>query len=230
MTRSTSCPLYMLVFAVVLGLAPKPAAAISLAQSDTFQDGSTAGWSMGEASPSQPVNVPSGGPGGAGDHFLRVTSSGLAGPGGKMVVLSGPQWFGNYLGAGVNAITMMAANFGNTDLALRLYLEGTAGDAHSATAVSLPAGSGWTAVRFDLNPVALSGEVVGVLAGVTGLRLYSGGAVDFPPGPAPVAALLGLDNITAVPEPPAALLLLAGLGLAALRLRRSCVWSEENSP
>ncbi len=205
--------------AAALALIPWGAQAITFGQLDDFQDGSTQGWGSGAANAAPPVNVGSGGPAGAGDGYLLVTATGVRGPGGKLVTLSGPAWTGNYLAAGVSGIVMDVANFGSTDLSLRLYLLGEAG----ASAVSLqpfvlPAGSGWAHAFFDLSPAALSGDAADALANVTSLRLFHGPDAFYPG--TDIAARLGVDNIGAVPEPAPALLLAAGLVAVAWRRRR----------
>lgn len=197
-------------------LAAMPAAALTLGQQDGFGDTTTQGWTTGVASPVQPVVQPDGGPAGAGDAFLLVGSSGQAGPGGRLVVFNQLQWAGDYPGAGVTGISMDLNNFGGTDLSLRLLLEGAAGPlALSAAPVLLPAGSGWTPVRFDLTAAGLTATAG--LEAVTQLRLFHGSAAVFP-GEA-IAATLGLDNITAVPEPAAGWLWAGGLLAVAWRRR-----------
>jgi hypothetical protein len=195
------------------------AQAITPGQTDTFEDGSTLGWTSGAASPAPPVNMATGGPAGAADHFLLLTSSGVHGPGGKLVVIAGPAWDGDYLAAGVDQLTMDLANFGTTDLSLRLFLGGAPGlTALSLNAVSLPAGSGWVHVSFDLSPGALQGAAAEVLAGVTQLRLFHGAQPAFPGED--IAASVGMDNVSAVPEPAPLALLAAGLVWLARRRMR----------
>lgn len=195
---------------------------IVLGQVDTFEGGTTQGWSAGSPHPVPPF-VTTGGPGGAGDHYLQVTSIGTPGPGGRLTVFNMSQWQGNYIAAGVNLIVMDVNNLGQTDLSLRLLFENNSNAAVSTNAIFLPAGSGWTRVTFMIgagNLTALQGSVIGALTDVEELKLFHNPAVDFP-GPF-INAQLGLDNITAgatsVPEP--VTLLLLGSGLAGLSMTR----------
>lgn len=199
--------------------------ATTIGQVDNFQDGTTQGWVvglLGTPSPVPPVNVPNGGPLGAGDNYLELNSIGGSGAGNRLVVINPAQWTGNYISAGITSISMDVNNLGSTDLFLRLLFENPMGapptDVAATTAsVFLAAGSGWTTVSFgvaEADLTALSGSVSTVLSNVTILRIYDSAALTFP-GP-PSVSTLGVDNITAggVPEP-GAWTMLAG-GLAAL--------------
>src|SRR5688572_13016102 len=88
--------------------------AVSVGQADTFSGG-IAGWfagggPLGQVPPVPPAVVGSGGPSGAGDSFLQLTSNGSEGPGGRLVGMNAAQWAGNYAAAGVNAISMDLRN------------------------------------------------------------------------------------------------------------------------
>lgn len=194
-------------------MAALPAGAVSLGQTDHFNGGLTAGWASGAANPNPPVGVASGGPGGAGDGYLHIPSNGAGGAGGRLVVFSGDAWAGNYSAAGISAITMDVNNLGLTDLSLRLYFENASAAAYSLQAISLPAGSGWTPVRFDIQPSALSGAAAAALASALDFRLYHSPAAGAPQAAPFIAASLGIDRVSAVPEPAAAGLMALGLGL-----------------
>jgi hypothetical protein len=210
------------VLSIFLGLASGSArATVTPGLTDTFQDGSTDGWATGSASPVAPVNVGSGGPGGAGDRYLSISATGGAGPGSRLVAFSGPQWGGDYVAAGVTGIRMQVNNLGNTDLSLRLYFEGTSfNTAFSADAVLVHAHSGWIPILFSTQSGALAGGA-GVLSDVAQFRLYHSVFAGAPSGGAPIAATLGIDNVSAiaatVPEPSAWLAMLAGLWVLAWR-------------
>jgi hypothetical protein len=205
---------------------------------DTFEDGTTMGWGVPGPSPNPPFNSANGGPGGAGDAFLRLIANGSAGPGGRLVVINEAQWQGDYLAAGVTTIRMDVNNFTNTDLVLRLLFEDFGAVpgppvnlALTTTGVAVPGGSGWMSVEFDLtNLTTLIGTAAGALSDVNALRIFHNPAADFP-GPGVgipvIVAELGIDNIEAlraVPEPGlGALLLVAGAVAARRRYRRGRV-------
>ena len=50
--------------------------------------------------------MPDGGPAGAGDQYMRITSNGGFGAGSRLTVLNRTQWLGNYIAAGVTAVEM----------------------------------------------------------------------------------------------------------------------------
>lgn len=197
------------LLAAALSLGSGAASALSPGQSDVFSGGSLAGWGSGAASPSPPIVVAGGGPGGAADSFLQLSSTGVQGAGGKLVGIAGPQWSGNYTAAGVTGVSMWLQNSGATDLSLRLWLLSPAGSSVTTAAVLLPSGSGWLPASFSLQPGALTGLGASTLSDVIELRLFHGTGATFPG--AKIAAQLGVDNVTAVPEPAAAALMLAGL-------------------
>lgn len=199
-----------LLFALLLGSLVQ-ARAVTVGQIDNFEDGTTQGWigglGMGGPNPLPPVNA-LGGPAGASDNYLRLTSDGGVGPGGRLSVLNLAQWSGNYIAAGVGSIAMDLINLGSTDLALRLVFEDpTVGPptnlAFSANAFVLPAGSGWVHAVFPIGISDLQaglGDVGLALTNTTAIRIYHSAAANFP-NPvfpiAPIAAQLGVDNIQA---------------------------------
>lgn len=215
------------------------ASAVSVGQIDNFEDGTTQNWTaglLGAPHPAPPVNVASGGPGGAGDNFLRLTSVGGGGPGSRLSAINfNGQWSGDYIGAGVASISMDLRNLGDSDLFLRLVLSDPvagppANMAFSTTPVFLPAGSGWTSVVFPLGISDLGtglGDIETALRNTTELRIYHSQAANAPNPVAPIApilAQLGVDNIQArggaVPEAGSSALLLGLAGIALAGLRR----------
>ncbi len=230
--------------ALALGLAATPAAAITLGQVDSFENGTTQNWfagggPFGAVPPVPPQLVATGGPAGAGDGFLQLTAQGGNGPGSRLVAMNAVQWSGSYAGAGIAAIAMDLINLGTSDLTIRLLLEDPAlgpplNIAVTTAAAVLPAGSGWTSVVLPLDAAslaALQGSPAALLGNVTLLRLIHSPGAD---GPDPVAGMLGIDNITAlattVPEPLSLALLAPGLlGLAAARRYRGAMRNAPSS-
>src|SRR5262245_12891015 len=73
---------------------------------ENFQDGTTMGWIVPGPSPNPPVNIATGGPAGAGDRYLQLTSTGLPGAGGRLAVINDTRWGGDYIAAGLTSIVM----------------------------------------------------------------------------------------------------------------------------
>ena len=208
-------------------------AAPILGQVDTFEDGSTAGWSAGGPHPAPPANVATGGPAGADDNYLQLTAVGGSVPGGRLSAFNSAQWAGDYLAAGITAIAMDLRNDGPDDVVLRLLLAGPFGPtgpenvAVTADAATLPAGSGWVSVTFSLLPSDLEvllGTAAGALTQASELRLFHNPDPFFggpPQSSPPVVAVVGVDNVTAVPEPGSLLLLGVATAWGAARRRRA---------
>jgi hypothetical protein len=126
-------------------------------------------------------------------------------------------------------------NFGPADLFLRFLFVNFSGVpgmsppsdlAWTLIPVIVPAGGGWHAVTFDISPgnlFAPLGSIAGALGGVDELRLFHNPVPAFGGpgmGAPPATAVLGIDNIAAVPEPSALILLGSGLAwIGLLRLR-----------
>jgi hypothetical protein len=98
----------------------------------------------------------------------------------------------------------MCATSAQRDLTVRLLFEdpGPGAPANIAATAGrfLPAGSGWMRVRFDIAAADLTpvlGDAATLLGSTTLLRVHHSPAGVFSPDP--IAALLGIDNITAVP-------------------------------
>jgi hypothetical protein len=173
--------------------------AVDPLQVDDFEDGTTMGWEEGAPSPNPPVNVPDGGPGGAGDAYLENASSGGTGAGSRMVMFNNAQWTGDYVAAGVVALQADLINLGASDLPMRVAVEGAGGGRYaSVDPVVLPAGSGWLLVVFDLTDAGMvqvggAQTLAEVLASVTELRVLASNVPDW--NGAALVATVGMDNL-----------------------------------
>ena len=218
---------------IVLVHAPTTSYAISLGLEDLFTVNEE-NWFAGGLGPPQqsppvpPDQMPSGGPNGAGDGYLQVTASGGTGAGSRLVAMNADQWTGNYLAAGVNAISVDLRNLGSSDLTVRFLFENPLGGPPSDIGVTtfgafLPAASGWMHFLFPIAPAELvpvdpGDNMTALLSNVTLLRIIhsiDAGEAD------QVAGQLGVDNITATVVPEPSTLLLFGSGLAATMTRRA---------
>ena len=214
-------------FLVVLGLLIAPASvfAVSLGQTDDFEDGTVQGWVEGAPSPNMPTNISDGGPLGAGDNYLENISTGGFGAGSRLVMFNQSQWQNGYLAAGVTRIEADMANFGASALSMRISIEQSFGNIFASTnAVNLPADGLWYSVAFNLtaSDMSLVNGVLSlsdVLAGVDEMRILSaaGGPTNLGDS---IVANLGVDNIRAVPAPGAISLLALGFITFFRRPRR----------
>lgn len=238
------------IFSLLL-LQTGTATAITIGQIDDFSDGTLLNWKMGRSTitSSHMTNITTGGPAGSGDKFIQVVSHEheAEGDGGnRLTFFNKSQWTGDYVAAGVTSISLDLINISSSEtLNLRLGINGGVSDPNDAgifhggqfatsTSASLLSGSGWTRVVFsllpgDLTPVSGRSGVTGnninaTLANVLELRLLNNASPSW--SGSPVTATLGVDNISAVPLPPAIALFASGLiGLGAwsrrYRLKRS---------
>ena len=217
----------LVILSVVAGLVFGPSSAgasIVNGQLDDFQDGTTQGWGSGGANPNPPANIAGGGPAGAGDDYLQVTSTGGGGPGSKLIAFNSAQWAGNYTGNGVTSIELDLKNFGINPLSIRFTFNGPGGAFSTTNAFSLPAGGAgapWMHAALQITAADLTAvggtDAAATLANVSELRLLHNDVPSFVGGT--IDAQIGVDNIQAVPEP-ATLSLLALGGMALLRRRR----------
>ena len=234
------------VFAMLCLLLSGTAQAVSLGQIDTFGDG-LQGWRMGfsQTTADHMAIIADGGPDadadGIGDSYLQVNSDSTEPFGGRrLTFFNTDQWQGDYTAAGITAIAMDVKNFSpNEVLNLRLGINGgfvdstgtsIIGGTFTTSIISLVSSPNWTRVVFSLLPGDLIASDVGkssntpgndvqaTLANVWELRLLNSATASW--AGAPVTATLGVDNIQAVPLPPALALFASGLVVLLPRRRK----------
>jgi hypothetical protein len=213
-----------LVWTIAIGLWATPAVAITVGQTDDFQSGNPQGWGGGTAT-SFPAN---GGPNGAGDMFMQLNSGG-----GSLGTRNSTQWAGDYLAAGVTRVDVDLKNSGPDPVSLRFMIftpgcDFGAGDctawSQTVPTVLLPY-SGWVKVEFSLAEPDLT-RVIGPLSYAASMAQVERVHLKHDPGPPDppgtqifVNAMLGVDNVVALPEPSSPIALSAG-ALAVLVLPR----------
>jgi len=191
---------WTIVLGCILAIASSTAA-VEPGQVDDFEDGTVMDWSEGFISPNPPVNVPTGGPNGAGDTYLENTSDGGSLSGSRMVMFNIAQWTGNYNAFGIApTITAHMANLGSNLLLMRVAVEGANGARYSSTDWNLiDPDAVWYEVEFEISESTMtlvegSGSLGSTLDHVVELRILS----SFTPSwrGDKVLAVLGADNIT----------------------------------
>jgi hypothetical protein len=228
----------MWVIAAAMPTTTAARAAVLTGQADDFENGTVQSWDSGPGNTVNPaMNIASGGPAGADDNFMRLTSNGgLAG--GKLIATNQGQWTGNYLAAHVDEIRMEVNSFivasppasGQETLNLRLILFDAIDGITLSTVANLfvTPGSGWQTVTFPLTAANLvGGDINTALANVTELDLVHSRnneplfARNSSP---PVVAQLGVDNVRAVSVPEPAMIGVVSMALAAVTMRggRGC--------
>jgi hypothetical protein len=212
------------LFVVLAALMPAGQAQITFGYTDTFEDGTTANFVHNAGNLTDPANT-TGGPAGVADRYLRLVADGV-GDGGKLTLQNRVQWAGNYNIAGVSRIQMDLRAFvsPNVDpLSIRIGFKVTLGPAGagyvSTTPFTLPVDGAWHQASFDLTSMTPvnnpSGSLASVLGNVVEFRLLHSVAPNTLQG-VNLIAEIGIDNISAVPEPGSAVgaaVLLAGFAL-----------------
>jgi hypothetical protein len=199
-----------------VGLTSEPAAGVVLGQVDDFQGGTTQGWHGGAS----PINVATGGPDGIADRYLQISSAG-----GNLGTNNTTQWTGNYLAQNIDALSMNLNNTGPNPLAIRISLFGNGGTFTTTDETVLPAGSGWVSVEFGLDDLTLTqtsgnGTLNDTLATVNTVLIRHDPDPLSPSGQMnPVVGTLGIDNITALPEPGSGWLRVAGVAALVVAAR-----------
>jgi hypothetical protein len=211
-------------------IVPTAAFGIALGQADDFQAGGLANWSSGGGT-AQTV-VPNGGPTGAGDMYMQLTSSATASA--RLLGLNASQWTGDFLDSGVTAVAMDLLNLSTIPLSMRIGIREGTGNASTpgyvtTTAFSLPADNLWHHAVFPLNTASLTGinspaALSADLLNVKEFRLLDASTPTligdpFSTFPNSIGSF-GVDNITAVPEPNSVVLLALGTTIAATQLKR----------
>ena len=212
---------------LVFALLSRAAVAISVGSTDTFT-GSLDNWQKGITNPTYLSVVASGGPAGAGDSYMQSVADG-GGSFGRLTVFNQSQWDSDYLTDGVTSIRMNLLNSGTGPLQVRLGLRNSGGAGYISTnPFALGTGSGWQTADFPVTEAALTtvgapGSFSSFLSSGFALRILHATSTANLNG-STVVGTLGVDNVTAVPEPSALVLAgLSGIGLvaAARRLGRS---------
>ena len=203
--------------AVGLISACSSALAITAGQTDNFQDGTVQNWSGGAG----PINVGSGGPAGAADKFLKLTSSN------HMATYNLTQWSGDYSTPGITDINADLMDFvGQASLQIRLVVfSGSLGQWTSTNAVTVPSDGAWHHFTFsmraaDMTSVSGTDTFTDTLSAANRLMFRHDDGVPSSQGTAFVGSM-GIDNVKALSVPePGAIAALGFIALSAFRRRR----------
>ncbi|MCP4450108.1 MAG: hypothetical protein GY809_01495 [Planctomycetes bacterium] len=172
---------------------------------DTFENGTTQGWSgsYSDLTP-LPMHISGGGPAGPNDSYIEISTDGFH----LATRNTSRAWTGNFHGVGVKAISMDLAQLaGNSDVRLRLALFGPGGMfATVARTDPLNERAGWSNHTFHLGIYDLvhvsggTGRLPDTFGQVTTVLIRHDSATPTAPGrhPPHIRAAVGIDNITAV--------------------------------
>lgn len=187
---------------------------------DTF-DATTQGWAGGSA----PTRIAGGGPGGAGDPFLRISSVGN-----NLAVFNiDSPWIGNLTAVGATRVDVdLMSPSTSPSLSMRLVLFGPSSTDDrwtSATASFIPNDGVWRPYSFalsDLVSVQGTGTFAEVMANTLRVMLRHDTGDPSADG-TPVIGSLGIDNIelAGVPEPASGALVATAAACWALARRRA---------
>lgn len=223
-----------LSFAIALASPALAALAVDANFQETFSSGLN-GWGGG----SSPTLIPNGGPGGAGDQFLRISSAAGTGNGNLATFNTGAAWTGDYAGNWmapgeflVIGLQASLANFGTEPLSIRAIFFNTVNNRYSTFDVAqVPADGVWRDYMWSFDSATGSGlvNVQGLVPITTGMhnvtQIMLRHNINPGAGGDAVTGTLGIDNIRLVPFVPApagACLLGVGSLAIASRRRRHC--------
>lgn len=216
--------LALLVAFLLLVVTGSRGAIILPGQVANFQDGTTQGWVTGPIAPA-PSNIATGGPAGAGDRYLQITSDGN-----HLAVFNPNQWAGDYQTAGVMDIGVDFRNPNPNTLAniadMRIVLFGPSGSRWSSTNfLTVAPDSLWHHYTFslrqsDLTQVVVGDTYAGTITAVDRLMFRHDNGVTPNQGGTFYNGSLGIDNVTALPEPAGLLSMIGMVGVGALRRHR----------
>ena len=181
---------------------------VVLGQVDNFEDFTMRNWTKNNSIPN--ANIYDGGPTGAGDNFLRVTSSG-SGSNLNLMTKNNAQWRGNYyqgnLASRIKYISMDVRNSGTEVIFLRLSFQTDYGIIYrgsTTNAIAVLPNEGWKKISFSIlesNITAITSTFdYAVLfgsgsEGVEEMRILHSSVPSWEAEP--IVATLDIDNIMA---------------------------------
>ena len=192
-----------------------PVLGVTLFQTDDFEGGSTEDWMLS-------TSLAPGGQGGPSDDFLSVSSTGGFNQGSRPAIREEVDWTGDF--SGIQSIELDVVNQVSSSgpLNLRMVIFNGATKYTSGVGQAVPNDGSWNHYTFSLSEpnLTLVGGAATYATTITNVtRLMFRHDAGGPSGEGTaLAATVGFDNITAVPEPSSALL--GVLGLSALLIRR----------